>query len=52
MIAGRAAPGAKVQILDGDKTLGQVTADNRDGVLKPGMPVEADLSGAAPGAQK
>ena len=30
----------------------KVTADNRDGVLKPGMPVEADLSGAAPGAQK
>jgi hypothetical protein len=26
-----------------------VTADNRAGVLKPGMPVEADLSAAAPG---
>jgi nucleoid-associated protein YgaU len=29
VIAGRAAPGAKVQVLDGDKLLGQVTADDR-----------------------
>jgi HlyD family secretion protein len=27
----------------------KVTADNREGVLKPGMPVEADLSGAVRG---
>jgi HlyD family secretion protein len=27
----------------------KVTADNRDGVLKPGMPVEAELSGASGG---
>ncbi len=27
----------------------KVTVDNREGVLKPGMPVEADLSGAARG---
>ena len=25
----------------------KITADNREGVLKPGMPVEADLSGVA-----
>ena len=29
VIAGRAAPGAKVTVLDGDKPLGQVTADAR-----------------------
>jgi len=29
----------------------KVTADNREGVLKPGMPVEADLSGARSGGQ-
>jgi LysM repeat protein len=40
VIAGRAAPGAKVQILDGDKPLGQVTADNRgEWVLVPSDPI-------------
>ena len=29
----------------------KVTADNREGILKPGMPVEADLSGARSGGQ-
>jgi HlyD family secretion protein len=29
----------------------KVTADNREGVLKPGMPVEADLSGTRSGGQ-
>jgi nucleoid-associated protein YgaU len=40
VIAGRAAPGAKVQVLDGDKTLGEVTADNRgEWVLVPTNPM-------------
>ena len=30
----------------------KVTADNRDGVLKPGMPVEADLTGAGQGGSR
>ena len=30
----------------------KVTADNRDGVLKPGMPVEADLGAARSDAGK
>src|SRR5262249_32647144 len=29
VIAGRAAPGAQVSVMDGDKKLGEVTADNR-----------------------
>jgi nucleoid-associated protein YgaU len=43
VIAGRAAPGAKVTVLDGDKTLGEVTADSRgewvvipNGAMTPG----------------
>ncbi len=40
VIAGRAAPGAKVQVLDGDKKLGEVTADNRgEWVLVPTNPM-------------
>lgn len=40
VIAGRAAPGAKVVVLDGDKSLGQVTADNRgEWVLVPTDPM-------------
>ena len=40
VIAGRAAPGAKVTVLDGDKPLGQVTADGRgEWVLVPTDPM-------------
>ena len=40
VIAGRAAPGAKVAVLDGDKTLGEVTADDRgEWVLVPANPI-------------
>ncbi len=40
VIAGRAAPGAKVQVLDGDKSLGEVTADDRgEWVLVPTAPI-------------
>jgi LysM repeat protein len=40
VIAGRAAPGAKVAVLDGDKTLGEVTADDRgEWVLVPTDPI-------------
>jgi nucleoid-associated protein YgaU len=40
VIAGRAAPGAKVAVLDGDKTLGEVTADDRgEWVLVPTNPM-------------
>jgi nucleoid-associated protein YgaU len=40
VIAGRAAPGAKVTVLDGDKPLGQVTADDRgEWVLVPTEPM-------------
>jgi nucleoid-associated protein YgaU len=40
VIAGRAAPGAKVQVLDGDKPLGEVTADERgEWVLVPTAPM-------------
>ena len=40
VIAGRAAPGAKVQIIDGGKPLGEVTADNRgEWVLVPTAPL-------------
>lgn len=40
VIAGRAAPGAKVQVLDGDKPLGDVTADDRgEWVLVPTAPI-------------
>ena len=40
VIAGRAAPGAKVTVLDGDKPLGQVTADDRgEWVLVPTDPI-------------
>jgi nucleoid-associated protein YgaU len=40
VIAGRAAPGAKVQVLDGGKSLGEVTADNRgEWVLVPTEPI-------------
>jgi nucleoid-associated protein YgaU len=40
VIAGRAAPGAKVAVLDGDKTLGEVTADDRgEWVLVPTNPI-------------
>ena len=40
VIAGRAAPGAKVTVLDGDKPLGQVTADDRgEWVLVPTDPM-------------
>ena len=48
VIAGRAAPGAKVTVLDGNKTLGDVTADERgEWVLvpdKPMMPGERQLT--------
>ncbi len=40
VIAGRAAPGAKVAVLDGDKKLGEVAADNRgEWVLLPSGPL-------------
>lgn len=40
VIAGRAAPGARVTVRDGDKELGQVTADNRgEWVLLPSAPL-------------
>lgn len=40
MIAGRAAPGARVTVKDGDKELGSVTADNRgEWVLLPTAPL-------------
>jgi len=40
VIAGRAAPGAAVQVLDGDKSLGSVTADDRgEWVLLPVQPI-------------
>jgi nucleoid-associated protein YgaU len=40
VIAGRAAPGAKVAVLDGDKKLGEVTADARgEWVLVPANPM-------------
>jgi len=40
VIAGRAAPGAKVTVLDGDKPLGEVTADDRgEWVLVPANPM-------------
>jgi LysM repeat protein len=40
VIAGRAAPGAKVDVLDGDRKLGEVTADNRgEWVLVPTAPM-------------
>jgi nucleoid-associated protein YgaU len=40
VIAGRAAPGAAVQVLDSDKALGQVTADDRgEWVLVPTDPM-------------
>jgi nucleoid-associated protein YgaU len=40
VIAGRAAPGAKVRILDGDKVIGEVTADARgEWVLTPNDPM-------------
>jgi nucleoid-associated protein YgaU len=40
VIAGRAAPSAKVTVLDGDKPLGQVTADERgEWVLVPSDPI-------------
>jgi nucleoid-associated protein YgaU len=40
VIAGRAAPGAKVAVLDGDKELGEVTADERgEWVLVPNNPM-------------
>jgi len=40
VVAGRAAPGAQVRVLDGDKLLGQVTADARgEWVLVPPQPI-------------
>jgi LysM repeat protein len=40
VIAGRAAPGAKVEVLDGGKPLGDVTADDRgEWVLVPTTPI-------------
>lgn len=40
VIAGRAAPGAQVKVLDGDKKLGEVTADDRgEWVLVPSEPM-------------
>jgi len=40
VIAGRAAPGAKVAVLDGDKAIGDVTADDRgEWVLVPNAPM-------------
>lgn len=42
VIAGRAAPGMKVTILDGDRIIGTVTADSRgEWVLLPGEPLPA-----------
>ncbi len=41
VIAGRAAPGAEVLVLDGDKVIGRVTADGRgEWVLVPDKPLE------------
>lgn len=41
VIAGRAAPGAKVTVLDGNKPLGEVTADDRgEWVLVPTDPIQ------------
>ena len=40
VIAGRAAPGARVRVLDGDHSLGEVTADRRgEWVLVPDAPI-------------
>jgi nucleoid-associated protein YgaU len=40
VIAGRAAPGAKIAVLDGDKTLGEATADDRgEWVILPANPM-------------
>jgi nucleoid-associated protein YgaU len=40
VIAGRAAPGDRVRVLDGDKPLGEVTADSRgEWVLLPAAPI-------------
>jgi nucleoid-associated protein YgaU len=42
VIAGRAAPGDRVRVLDGDKLLGEVTADQRgEWVLVPSGPIPA-----------
>jgi nucleoid-associated protein YgaU len=42
VIAGRATPGDKVRVVDGDKTLGEVTADGRgEWVLVPDAPLSA-----------
>jgi nucleoid-associated protein YgaU len=51
VIAGRAAPGDRVQVLDGDKPIGEVTADQRgEWVLVPTDPIapgERQLSAVA-----
>jgi nucleoid-associated protein YgaU len=40
VVAGRAAPGAKIRVLDGDKVLGQATADDRgEWVVVPADPI-------------
>ena len=40
VIAGRAEPGAKVIVRDGDKAIGEVTADRRgEWVMIPGQPI-------------
>ena len=58
VIAGRAEPGAKVIVRDGDKAIGEVTADRRgEWVLIPAQPIgpgdrllSAEASNPAPGA--
>jgi nucleoid-associated protein YgaU len=58
VIAGRAEPGAKVVVRDGDKTIGEVTADRRgEWVLVPEQPMaagnrllSAEASGPSAGA--
>ncbi len=62
VIAGRAAPGSTVRILDGDKVIGEVTADSRgewvfvpDKALPPGdrrLSLEARIEDGAPVASE
>ena len=39
------AAGAPIEFKAVTRRYGSVTADNREGILKPGMPIEADLAG-------
>ena len=55
VIAGRAAPGDRVRVLDGDRAIGEVTADARgEWVLVPSVPImpgnrQLNLEATAPG---